>query len=87
MKTIKSISSHSVARLFGIMYAMLGIIFGILFYVIGLVSKDEEGTFGLLFVVLFPILYGVLGWVGGYIMGFLYNFVAMRFGGIQFEVE
>lgn len=92
MKTIKKISPKSIAKLFGVMYAVIGLIFGLIFSALSLVaSSDEAGAMGLIFgigaVIALPVFYGLMGWVGGYVMGWLYNFFAKRVGGIQIEVE
>lgn len=92
MKTIKKVSSKSVARLFGLMYALMGFIFGIVTSAVSLIaSSSEDGFVGLMFgvgaIIALPILYGVMGWIMGYIMGWLYNFTAKRVGGIQIEIE
>lgn len=92
MKTIKRVSSKSVAKLVGLMYAIFGFVFGLLMFVMSLFSYSEEtGVIGVVFgiaaPVFLPILYGVGGWIGGYISGGIYNLLAKRVGGIEIEIE
>jgi hypothetical protein len=38
-------------------------------------------------LILYPLMGVFVGWIGGHIVARLYNFVARRFGGIQYEAE
>lgn len=88
----------SVARVFGAMYAAMGLIFGALFACIALVggsiaerSGEESGVFGALFgvgaIVLFPLFYGGCGVVFGALTAWLYNVFAGMVGGIEVELQ
>lgn len=92
MKTITKIHSNSLAKILGLMYTIIGLVFGAISLAIFLLTLPEGITgpqialkialpFGLIF------LYGIMGWVGGYLVGWLYNFIANRIGGIKFEIE
>ena len=92
MKTLKRISPKSLAKLMGLMYAVFGLIFGLVMMLIALVTSAEEpGILGIIFGIAAPIfltlIYGLMGWIGGYIAAWLYNLLAKRTGGIQFEFE
>ncbi len=92
MKTITKISSKSLAKLFGLMYAIFGLIAGLFMFIAFILSSAEsEGGAGILFgiaaPIFLPIIYGLMGWIGGYITGGIYNVLAKRVGGIQMEVE
>jgi hypothetical protein len=90
MKEIKRIIPASLAKVFGALYGLLGLIAGFIFLIISLiavVSGHPGGLFGFIAVVLIPLIYGVLGLVLGYLMALLYNFVAKKVGGIKFEIE
>ncbi len=92
MKTIKSVSSKSIAKLSALMHAVFGFIAGIFFLLISLLASNEESgvvalIFGLGAPIALPIFYGLMGWIGGYIVGWVYNLLAKRVGGIQVEIE
>ena len=95
---LKRIGVLSCSKILGILYALLGLIFGGIFSIVsifgaivGRASGSSDDMLGVLFgigaVVLFPIFYGVMGFVAGLIMSALYNFVAGVVGGIEFEFE
>jgi hypothetical protein len=99
---IKSIGPVSLAKLMGLLYTGLGLIFGVIFGLFSLVgggammaAADQESAagaglmagFGLAAVVLFPIFYGVLGFVAGLISAFLFNLAAKFAGGLEIEVQ
>jgi flagellar biosynthesis protein FliQ len=91
MKTIKSVSAKSLAKLLGAMYAIIGLVFGLVVSLLALVSQAEDaGALGIMLsagaVIVFPLMYGLMGWIGGYICGWLYNLLAKRIGGIRVEV-
>lgn len=94
---LKRVGPWSVAKVFGTMYAAMGLIFGALFACIALVggsiarSADGSAAFnagvGVGAVVLFPILYGALGAVFGALSAWLYNVFAGMVGGIEVQLE
>ncbi len=94
MHIIKSVGVLSVAKIMGVIYGCLGLIFVPFFLLMGLVGtmagKQQSpfaGMFGLVFAFLAPILYGVLGFIGGAIGAALYNLFAKWIGGIEVQVE
>ena len=99
MITIRRIGVLSTAKVLGVLYALLGLIFGALFTCISLfgalaarsVFGEGGGDFGALFgigaIIVLPILYGILGFIGGAIMAALYNLVAGWVGGIELETQ
>ena len=97
---LKRIGPLSCAKMAGVLYAALGLIFGFfvsaaaLFGVaLGAGASDEPGmaVFGLLFgvgaIVVLPIVYGLLGFVSALVGAALYNLVARVTGGIELELE
>ena len=95
---LKRVGPWSVARVFGTMYAAMGLIFGALFACIALLggsiaqqNADEGAVFGALFgvgaIVLLPLFYGVCGVVFGALTAWLYNVFAGIVGGIEVELE
>ena len=86
----------SVAKIMGVLYALIGLIVGAfisLFALVGaafLSSNSGMGggasvLFGVGAIILLPILYGILGFVGGVITAALYNLLAGMIGGIEIE--
>ena len=88
-----------VGKIFGILYALFGLIFIPFFALAGIAGFFAESgnanaaSAGLVaggmiaMAVIFPILYGVMGFVGGVIVAALYNLIARWIGGLEFEVE
>lgn len=96
MKEIKQVDPFSLAKVWGVLYAILGFIIGIFFAAFGSLmqqfSGDEgsaaiSGMFGTMGLIFFPILYGVIGLLAGVIGGFLYNLIAGWVGGIRMELK
>ena len=99
---IRRVGVVSLAKLMGLMYAAIGLLFGVvyaLFAVIGggamLAMGGEEGAvgggmmmgIGLAAVVLAPIFYGIAGFLGGLISAFFYNLAAKYTGGVEIDVQ
>ena len=95
---LKRVGPWSVARVFGVMYAAMGLIFGALFACIALLggsiaerNGEESAVFGALFgvgaIVLLPVFYGGCGVVFGALTAWLYNVFAGMVGGIEVEFE
>ena len=98
-RRLKRIAPMPVAKIFGILYALFGLIFLPFFAIAWLAGffadsgEASAGAAGLMVVgmivmaVIFPIMYGVMGFFGGLIVAGLYNLIARWVGGIEFEVE
>jgi hypothetical protein len=94
MHIIKSVGVLSVARIMGMIYGCMGLIFAPFFLLIGLMgsamgqrNSPLAGIFGVGFAVLMPVLYGAMGFVAGAIGGLLYNLFAKWVGGFELEME
>ena len=98
---VKRIDPLSCSKLFGVLYALLGLLAGIVASFTALlgVSVQEvaiEGApavgpvatavFGIGAIVIFPIFNGIAGFVGSLIGAFLYNLAASFVGGIEIEL-
>jgi len=87
----------SVAKIAGMLYALIGLIAGAcisLFAVVGgaaLGSKDLPGgmsaLFGVAAIVVLPIFYGGLGFIASLISAALYNLIASWVGGIELDLQ
>ncbi len=94
---VKRVAPLSVAKLMGVVYALMGLLFGALISVISIVGgtlgagEDGNPFGGMLFgagaIIVLPIFYGVLGFIMTLIGSVLYNVVASLVGGIEIEVE
>lgn len=98
-REIKKVDPFSLAKVLGVLYALLGVIIGLMFAGIGsilsnspLAETDETAQtimrtfFGIGGIIFFPILYGIIGLVAGVITAALYNVVARWVGGVMIEV-
>jgi hypothetical protein len=95
---INRVGPLSVAKLAGMLYAILGLIFGAIISLIALAggmgaNPDEPGAaavgaiFGAGAVIVLPILYGSLGFVMTLLMAALYNMTARIVGGVHIDVS
>ncbi len=92
---IRRVGPMSCGKVGGILYAILGLIFGAGMSLVSwlhVAAGEAEGTgmpvlFGVAAVLLFPILYGAMGFVGSLLMAALYNGVVRLVGGLTIEVE
>ncbi len=94
---IKRVGPLSFARIGGTLYALLGLLGGVVFAVVaaasGLVSRGQGTStpwdmgLGLGAVVLFPVLYGAIGFVGCLLCAWFYNMLAGLVGGIEIDVQ
>jgi hypothetical protein len=94
MQILKSVGVMSVAKIMGLLYGCIGLIFTPLFLLLGLLgSSAGHGKtalpefFGVGFAILMPIFYGVIGAVTGAIGAQLYNVLANWIGGIEVELR
>ena len=93
---IRRIGPMSIARLSGMLYAVMGLVLGGIISLIALAggfASDTEGAaaFGRLIgvgaVLVLPICYGLLGFVATLIAAWLYNVAAGVVGGIEVDIS
>jgi hypothetical protein len=97
---LKRVGVWSAAKLFGAIYAALGLIFGVVVALFGLLgagfaaatrSGDTPawlGAFvGIGAIVFLPILYGLLGLVFGALAAALYNLFSGFVGGLEVDLR
>jgi hypothetical protein len=94
MHIIKSVGVLSVAKIMGMIYGCMGLIFAPFFLLIGLMgsamgrqNSPLAGIFGIGFAVFMPVLYGAMGFISGLIGALLYNLFARWVGGFELELE
>ena len=91
---IRRVSPFSVAKIAGLLYVILGLLFGGILSMLALVGwgagNGEDGGMGMLFgaaaIIVLPIVYGCMGFVVTGIMAALYNVVSGIIGGVEVEV-
>lgn len=92
---IKKVGVLSLAKIIGFLYAVIGLVIGIIFSLISLIglfmdsgsATRPEIIFGVVAFVVIPVLYGVGGFLGGLLTAYLYNLFSKWVGGIEIEVE
>lgn len=91
---IQRIAPLQLAKILGILYGLLGLLFMPVFLLMalaGVASPDEDGfgiaAGGLGLAIFFPIMYAVMGFISGLLGAFLYNLVAKWVGGIEIELD
>src|SRR5438270_13423194 len=96
MQQIKRLGVFSVARVAGITYAAISLLFIPIFLVAGVAGavaggqKDSTGVaiaLAVVFAFVFPVIYGGVGFLFGALMAFVYNIVAAKFGGVELELS
>ena len=101
--TIKRFGVISVAKMYGLLMFIFGLIFGVIYGLILIVfgaaisalGPGSDATaggvstvvMGIAMMIGLPIFYGILGFIMGAIGALIYNAVAGIIGGIKFELE
>ena len=83
MTVIKVIGVLSVAKIAGVIAALVGLVLGIPFAV---VAYFTGSTWQVVAAVALPLLYGAVGFVGGALYAWLYNVVSGWVGGIEVDL-
>jgi hypothetical protein len=83
MHIVKSFGVMSVAKIMGVLYACMGLLFAPFFLLVGLLgsmagqqNSPFAGIVGVVVAILLPFFYGVLGFIGGAIGALLYNLLS-----------
>jgi hypothetical protein len=94
MHIIKSVGVLSVAKILGLIYGCMGLIFAPFFLLIGILGtfagqqrNPLAGFFTVGFALFMPIFYALLGFIAGAIGALLYNLFAKLVGGFELELE
>ncbi len=84
MFELKKIDTKSLMKV----YAVFSLIFSVLFALIILFGSMITGDANFVAMVFFmPILYVIFGTIAAAIIAVLYNFIANKFGGVEFQLE
>ncbi len=84
---IRKFGVGQTAKVFGILYAMCGLLFLPIAILIMVISPTAGAVFGIGFAIAIPILYGLLGFIMVAIVCALYNVVSGWVGGIELELS
>ena len=94
MHVVKSVGVMSFAKIMGLTYGCMGLLFIPFFLIMGLAgafagqeNSPFAGVIGVVLAVLAPVLYGAMGFVMGAIGALLYNLFAKFVGGFELEIE
>ena len=94
--TIKRVGPMSCAKIAAALYAIIGLVLGVIFSLGAmagaLVGGDSgAGGFGFIFgigsIVMLPIVYACIGFVGTLIMAAVYNALASAVGGVEVDIS
>ncbi len=76
------------AKVFGILYGIMGLIFVPIFALVATLAPQEEAVgFGFGLAIALPVMYGVIGFVSAAVGCAIYNAVAGWVGGIEVELD
>ncbi len=95
---VRRVGVLSVARIFGIVSAVFGLLGGVLMTLVFSTGALPEAAqqdpgmawiagMGALAIVALPILYGIAGFIGGAIYAWIYNLAARFVGGIEIDLR
>ena len=82
---ITRFSPLQAAKMLGILYGVLGLVFMPLFLLGGLFG-GEEAVFGAMFGLFIPVCYALIGVVSGAVGSVVYNLIAGWIGGLEFDL-
>jgi hypothetical protein len=94
---IRRVGPLSVAKIAGVLYALIGVFIGAIFSLVAMggafASSDSPypgflpAIFGVAGIFILPILYGCFGFVGSLITAWLYNMLAGAVGGVELDIQ
>jgi hypothetical protein len=96
MATVRRIGPGSAFKVGLAMYALMGLLFGIIFALVSMLGgalalPAEAGAFRMFFgvgaIVFLPIFYGVIGGIFAALGALIYNVVAGWLGGLEVDIS
>jgi hypothetical protein len=84
---IRKIGAFSLAKIFGLLYAILSLILVVILAIMTALSPARSFFLSSLYIVFLPILYGIVGFISGLVIAGVYNFIAIQMGGVEIEAE
>ncbi len=86
MHRIERFGVGQTAKVFGILYGIMGLIF-LPFFMLISAALPAERHLGMGYALSMPLLYGVMGFISTAIACAIYNVVAGAVGGIEIETD
>ena len=86
VQRLSRFSIGQTAKVLGVLYALMGLIFVPFLLLAGMFSP-KEASFGVGFALALPVLYGLAGFIFTAIGCALYNWVAGMVGGIEIKLD
>jgi len=95
---VKRMGVLSMAKIYGVMMAGIGLVIGIplglIMMIVGAASMTQSSGMGgvgigigLAYIIFIPIFYGVFGFLLGGLSAFIYNVASGFIGGLELELE
>ena len=94
---VRKINPMSCGKMMGALYAIIGLIAGVIFATAALMGASFAPTdsghsfvgvmFGVGAIILLPLCYGLFGFISGLIVPFIYNIIAGIVGGVEVDVQ
>jgi hypothetical protein len=92
---IRRIEPMSAAKVGGMLYALLGLLFGVIFTLFSFTGMGMMGAgmgsmgalFGVGAIIILPIVYGIAGFIFCGIAAAFYNVAAKMAGGLEIQAE
>ncbi len=92
---IRRVRPLSAAKVCAAVYAVIGLLIGAIFTLIGFAGGFGAATAGMPFssmfgigaIIILPIVYGCIGFIAMLLMSALYNWAAGIMGGIEIETD
>lgn len=86
---IQRIEIFSLAKVLGVLHAMIGFLIGALMSVVSLLGSggSEQMAFGSLSIIILPLINLVLGFIGGALVAWCYNLLVSVLGGIKIHLS
>jgi len=86
VQRLRRFSIGQTAKVLGVLYGLLGLIF-LPFFLLGAMFSPKQTGFGVGFAIALPIIYGLCGFIFTAIGCALYNWVAGMVGGIEVQLD
>lgn len=94
-RILRKIGVFSLGKIYGVVSAVMGLIFGAIITIMSLAlgsgMGNNGGAAGLIFgvgsIIVLPIFYGIFGFIAGLIVALVFNAVSGVIGGLEVEVE
>jgi len=86
VQRLRRFSIGQTAKVLGVLYALMGLIF-LPFLLLASLFSPKQAGFGVGFALALPILYGICGFIFTAIGCALYNWVAGMVGGIEVQFD